>query len=1686
MRKTARKTRRKDRSQDARSRNAQRRRSPRSQEGRLDQVGPRCLHRLEEVRLTTPAGATAYGDEHGALHLTLPEKLTVGEAPYRLLDMAHEKTADRIDLPHGDHLQAWFGKPLDHIDVISGPMVADALAVLGAQAASLGEVIFLATPVVSETLVAHEVIHALQNQGTSGPEALKVLEPSEPAEKEAVRLTGAISLDHAPDQEAEITERLSPDTLALRRIADTPPITPSPGPPTDEERFEQATTEAAAAQPAPAEEQIELAADAGEASAQEGPTEDLDGALTEAAENGELEPQPTFEPAALPETELSPEEAAARQAELEATEAAIEQAEDAGGLMGAFADAPPSVKAAHQAALGERMDGVVRSDQQQFEEGLPEFKATMGGEIEAGAVSVVQAPEEVPTVLEEAPPPPAPEVALPPVETPAPYRGNEGVVGSISRLFDSDPADAVGRSLSEVRTTDNVDTSPGDPPQVPLEGENDPERIENQNAAAGEQAAAQRRQANQAVIEGPGPEQAQLHQMDEAVPLPELVQPQVQEVPPVEGAERFNQMQLPTEVAAQFDQDQGARMQAGMAEARTQVEQAEANRDQQREQAVREAESEREQLETTADDDQRAAVLEARQTIQSERQNAIDAQDQAVRDLETQAESERASRQGEIQTRVREDEVQITDRYTQAETDADARVQEGEREAEAERDRAEREAREQSWWDRAVNFVKQAFAALTALINTIFDAVRSAVKGLLDAARDFAKGLIDLAASFIKGVIEAFGELLKGLVDHLLGDIFPGLAAALTQAIDDAVNLANAAVDAVANTLKAGVDALVNALQSGLDAILDAFQGALNIALGVLQAALTGDWAALATMVLEAALRLLGIDPVAFYAFIGRALDTIDLIINDPVGFLGNLVDAVVLGIQKFADNFLNHLKAGIIGWLTGALGDIQIPDRFDLIGLLDLARQILGITWDWIRQKAVRLIGEQNVQRLEFIYSYIQTLIDGGFPALFQRLMDDLSGLVDTILGAIKSFLVEKVIIAGITWLASLFNPVGALVKLLFTIWNLYQFLRDQLARIIQVVQTVVEGIGNIARGIIDGAATRIEAVLANLLPIAIDLVAKLLGLTGVAARVRRIIADVRERLDRAVDRLIERVLSAFRGGGAAAEQVADEPAADAAVDGQIGAVMTIPVQDAPDHTLFIDVEGANATVMMRSEEKPVMRWLSRFETDIAAMEDAEKKGEAQGFLDQTRTVLTQLDTRADEEATETQPATTNQTSQPDAGDAAIIQLEGQLRDALSSLFNALGVDRAGLLAQFADQTSRAHPDVLPDLDRALRSNAEDWQSLSWEEIVDRLREEVQVFSRPLLVEHTFGANAQRGIRDRLPALAAQIDATLPDDLGNFMSHTVVRQINTGSDAEYIAARQELQAIQLGEVSRTQTTATDAAVQKALEPSEVDPRLENNVKGSTVVDFLVAMAKNQAMYDIQPTDFSGLWGETPNPNRTHIKDKFLDAQPRSHEWVPRDFIGAVIARGQQAANQEGIETAAKWVEFQHAFRSPTQVLIFPARDPYRRTVPFQRNPQTKAKLNDRSVVVFQGHPGAVYAPVKASGYRDKAAGDSPEVAQQTQGSPGWHRELGLVFTANVNNAVSSSGMQAVLDGVNDFFINNVWLGTSAPSPVFREYYASQQAEADGNTIAFAELQRTAQSAKEEFENNFNSAKGVI
>ena len=196
------------------------------------------------------------------------------------------------------------------------------------------------------------------------------------------------------------------------------------------------------------------------------------------------------------------------------------------------------------------------------------------------------------------------------------------------------------------------------------------------------------------------------------------------------------------------------------------------------------------------------------------------------------------------------------------------------------------------------------------------------------------------------------------------------------------------------------------------------------------------------------------------------------------------------------------------------------------------------------------------------------------------------------------------------------------------------------------------------------------------------------------------------------------------------------------------------------------------------------------------------------------------------------------------------------------------------------------------------------------------------------------------------------------------------------------------------------------------------------------------------------------------------------------HEWIPTSYIPQVIARGTAAKGVEGVETAALWVRFQDAFRSPTEVLMYPPVGRYLRTVPYRRDPITQAKTEDGEVNVVQGHTGAVYAPVGEKGYRE-------DVIQQTVGQNPWHDELRKIFDANAGTG--RDAMRGVIGGMEGFIVDNLWYGDTLPKPGFNEYYAGGKAKADGKGVRSAnDLAAIAKGAATSVKQNFVDARKKV
>jgi hypothetical protein len=248
-------------------------------------------------------------------------------------------------------------------------------------------------------------------------------------------------------------------------------------------------------------------------------------------------------------------------------------------------------------------------------------------------------------------------------------------------------------------------------------------------------------------------------------------------------------------------------------------------------------------------------------------------------------------------------------------------------------------------------------------------------------------------------------------------------------------------------------------------------------------------------------------------------------IIDDPVGFLGNLLRALKLGFNNFVKNIKKYLIAGLLQWLSGAMGPmgIELPeDIFSLPGIFSLVTQVLGLTWDYVRGKAIKHLGEPVVKALETGYDAFKILATEGPLGLWKLVKEQFTDLKQMVIDQIQEMVITEVIKAGVKWLVSLFNPVGAFIKAAMAIYELVMFFIEKGGQIIELVNAVIDGIAAVVGGAVGGAARLIEEALGRAVPLIIDLLARLLGISGLVKKVQKVIKKVRKRIDKAIDKII------------------------------------------------------------------------------------------------------------------------------------------------------------------------------------------------------------------------------------------------------------------------------------------------------------------------------------------------------------------------------------------------------------------------------------------------------------------------------------------------------------------------------------------------------------------------------------
>lgn len=352
-------------------------------------------------------------------------------------------------------------------------------------------------------------------------------------------------------------------------------------------------------------------------------------------------------------------------------------------------------------------------------------------------------------------------------------------------------------------------------------------------------------------------------------------------------------------------------------------------------------------------------------------------------------------------------------------------------------------------------------------------------------------------------------------------------------------------------------------------------------------------------------------------AFFRKVQRVFGIIVADPKKFLANLLAAFKGGVQKFADNFIEHLKKALFEWLFGALkGALTLPKKFDLSGLIDVVLQVLGLTYANVRKILVEKLGEPAVGYIETAFEFVKVLVTQGLPAAWEKLKEFATGMVDTIIDGIVSWVSKTIVGMAIIKLISMFNPVGAFIQSIITIYDTVKFFIEKAKQIAAFINSVVDSIERIAMGNIAGAIDYVESTLQKALGVVIAFLANFLHLSGITDKIKDIIKKIQAKVEGGIRKLVDWIagqvkgLLAGRKGAPAGATPADAAAAAAA-----GAVPERGFDaDGEKHRLYFKEQGAHEVPMVASEPRTLADLLAEMgkHTLPKAKQDALKQAKA------------------------------------------------------------------------------------------------------------------------------------------------------------------------------------------------------------------------------------------------------------------------------------------------------------------------------------------------------------------------------------------------------------------------------------------------------------------------------------------
>lgn len=428
---------------------------------------------------------------------------------------------------------------------------------------------------------------------------------------------------------------------------------------------------------------------------------------------------------------------------------------------------------------------------------------------------------------------------------------------------------------------------------------------------------------------------------------------------------------------------------------------------------------------------------------------------------------------------------------------------------------------------------EEAKGGIGTWLTTWGDSWKEHIKNSLAIAREKyfreVDKAIDEVADFVEGKLKAAKQRIADGRKEV-DDYVKGLDDSLKQYGEEALQSVSADFDAMGADIDQRRDGLIDKLAQQYKASYERMSATEE----KLREANQSLWQRAYAATVGAIQQIAAFKDMLLSVLAGAAAVVLDIIAH-PIRFLGNLVSGIMQGLKNFLGKIGFYLQKGLMEWLFGALGStgLQLPDKFDLQGIIGIVLQILGLTYANFRARAVVIVGEPVVAALEKAAEIFKIAVTEGVPGLWRFIKEQLADLKSMVLDAILDFVKERVIMAGITWIIGLLNPASAFFKACKAIYDIVVFFVNRASQIAALVSAITDSVGAIAKGALGATITAVEGALGRAVPVAIGFLASLLGLGDPAKPVRGFIEKARAPVNKAIDWVVNLAVKGVKAVG-------------------------------------------------------------------------------------------------------------------------------------------------------------------------------------------------------------------------------------------------------------------------------------------------------------------------------------------------------------------------------------------------------------------------------------------------------------------------------------------------------------------------------------------------------------------------